>query len=64
MFTHIFIVYRQFAFVCLFAAFILTCLNFKNLFADNIYTYDNDTKNEVIKNVALNDIIIFDNLRK
>ena len=59
MFTRVHVVYRQFAFVSLFAAFILTCLNFENLFADNVYTYTNETKN-----VAINDIIEIHRLAK
>jgi autophagy-related protein 9 len=50
----------QFAFLCIFSAFLITCLNFDNLFADNIYTIDNETKNvqfgDVIQLSRINDI--------
>ena len=49
---------RQFAFVSLFSAFILTCLNFHNLFADKLYTYNNSGS----KDVQLHDLFDFDQI--
>lgn len=48
----------QFAFVSIFSAFILTCLNFHNLFADKLYTYNNSGS----KDVELHDLFDFDQI--
>ena len=53
------IVYRQFAFVSLFSTFIITCINLTNLLADEIYTYENNTKE-----VALRDVIQIERLQQ
>lgn len=47
----------QFAFLCIFSAFLITCINFKNLFADDVYT--NETG---VKDVAFGDVIEIDRL--
>ena len=45
--------------MCIFSAFIITCLNFKNLLADKVYTVDNNTKD-----VELKDVIDINRLNK